>query len=74
MKIRARQIAGGAKCQKWLSCKEEKNRMVINVNLVLVTIVIFMHSIIPSVYAGYKLDSEDGKSGSGRIRRVKFSL
>jgi len=54
--------------------RRKKNRMVINVNLVLVTIVIFMHSIIPSVYAGYKLDSEDGKSGSGRIRRVKFSL
>jgi hypothetical protein len=54
--------------------RRKKNRMVINVNLVLVTIVIFMHSIIPSVYAGYKLDSKDGKSGSGRIRRVKFSL
>lgn len=55
--------------------------MVIKVNLVIVTMVILIFSITPSVYAhtpyymkGYKLGRDDGKTGDGRYGSIVCSV
>jgi hypothetical protein len=83
MKIRAR---GGTKMNlEMVLLKEGMSRcigdkMVIKVNLVIVTMVIPIFKILPSFYAhtpyymkGYKHDRDDGKTG-GRYGRIECSV